>query len=148
MVMEARNIKESDYDDNVSETLTVDIASPVLSWNCVEDALEENDTLAAPARIILDTDYTTTHCNDEIDIFQIELKAGADYQISAQGHALTAVNLSKLIVINPNSEYIVDSFGVNAVFTSDEAGLYSIVIMPMSSYVTGEGSFKITEIPI
>ena len=65
---------ETNFNNNLSDITTFE-ATGVRVGDCVPDALEENDTLASAAPILLDTEYMINECHEQLDVFSVDLQA-------------------------------------------------------------------------
>jgi len=71
---------ESLYDDNMSELVSFEAVDFFVD-ECIADEFEENDTIEAAAPILLDTEYTINDCNEQLDVFSLNLKANSTYEV-------------------------------------------------------------------
>lgn len=71
-------ISESDYSNNASNTLLVDINS---GMNCSEDSFENNDSLLTAAEIPVGGQIAASLCTDSVDFYSVQLSAGQSTSI-------------------------------------------------------------------
>ena len=79
---------ELNTDNNMSD-ITSFVSTDLIVSDCVPDALEENDTIEAAAPILLDTQYVINECDEQIDVFSVNLQAGQTYELETAGSFLT-----------------------------------------------------------
>ena len=135
---------ESNYDDNFSPTAAFDRPQPENrpSSDCEPDALEENDSLDTAALIALDTIYTVNPCDDELDVFAVELTAGQVVELVMEDGASDLYRS----VVAPDGTYLVrDEFSGNSIVRAASSARYHIIFRQVPFGVTGskETSFSV-----
>lgn len=99
---------ESNYEDNFSE-LRLFEAFDALSADCEADLLEENDSIESAAPIALDTSYQVNDCNEQLDVFAVELVEDIVYQLELENpNPLRATSISNWhhAVVDPDGVYL------------------------------------------
>ncbi|PID63423.1 MAG: hypothetical protein CSB44_02035 [Gammaproteobacteria bacterium] len=74
----SHEIEELDYTNNQSEVFTY---QAVTSSRCQVDRHEPNDSTDSPAFIDVGVNYSGNTCDDDIDVFAVQMEAGQSYQL-------------------------------------------------------------------
>ena len=143
-IMVSRELEETTYDDNISDTLTIANDSRDGAVLCEDDALEENDTIETAPLILLDETYDIINCADGLDIFAIELIAGDSYELIGTGNT-NMQSSAQLTVIQPDSTYILQQGGFDSTITAEQTGQHYIAIR-YSGELVRDGSISINQI--
>lgn len=126
----SHEIVETDYADNRSDVVSFmsgDGDDPTLR-GCDVDVYEENDSLEAAAPLALDTPFDVNHCDDRLDVFEVDLVEG-------QAYTLTSVDTGSQTVlytiVDASGRYVARSIPVDGVVRADRAGPhYMIIALP------------------
>ena len=123
---------ESNTDNNLSEIATFD-ATSVRVGDCIPDALEENDTLAAAAPVLLDTEYVINDCNEQLDVFPINLQAGSTYELrtfDGPDNEVSEINSWPHSIIDPTGAYLERPSGISPLLFQPETTGQNYIVMP------------------
>lgn len=145
-VMESHFLSESNYEDNLSDTVSFEHPEPPSgpneSYLCRPDALEENDDLSTAAPVALDTSYTINLCDDIIDVVSFELDIGQVIEIKMGGEEPLFWERS---VIAPDGRYVArhETRG-NTIIRAEQSGTHKLAFRYVWYSVTGNGSREST----
>ena len=143
---------EINTDNNLSEITTFE-ATGVRVGDCVPDALEENDTLATAAPILLDTEYMINDCIEQLDIFSIDLQAGSTYELrtfDGPDNTVTEINSWPHAIVDQTGAYLERPSAVSPLlFQPVTTGQHYIVLRRIVAF-SGQGrefGFTVNSVP-
>lgn len=96
--------RETNYANNVSNTIKVEREKYREKPLCVEQDQEENDSVATAQPINIGVKYDLSLCLDDRDIFSLNLTGGLKYNLRYSGPA----GVSRFVLYSPDYELVFD----------------------------------------
>ncbi|PID63422.1 MAG: hypothetical protein CSB44_02030 [Gammaproteobacteria bacterium] len=121
----SHEIEELDYTNNQSEVFTYQaVPSGNYFHTCEPDRHEPNDSTDSPAFIDVGVTYSADTCDDDIDVFAVQMEAGQSYQLKQSDEEVY------FTVIGPDMRYVARSLSsyIGDLMTAETSGVHHIVV--------------------
>ncbi|PID63425.1 MAG: hypothetical protein CSB44_02045 [Gammaproteobacteria bacterium] len=101
----SHEIEELDYTNNQSEVFTYQaVPSGDVFFTCEPDRHEPNDNTDSPAFIDVGVTYSGNTCDDDIDVFAVQMEAGQSYQLKQSDVEVYVACITSLFLARTHGE--------------------------------------------